>query len=849
MKKLLLAGCLWPALINAQVVQPVLSEDYRTLIRKDSSAVRWKDSSNSLRHAPLHFTGYIFRNQFLVKRVQISRNNKLQLQPANTHYLYFSGSFASTIETKHHNRTPLLQEEYAQGRAVNGQLNWQGPETGELFSYGPALANLEFDGSSYAYDKLGRLTIAGTGNGIRANNYSNSLLRPSTFFSNNLVVSARYQTAYSKYLGVQFKAGQSSEKTILLHNKNKARHYTVTANSQLNKLMLNAGYTFREEKFDHSNRNGYLNRIYMNSLLSPVSFSNSQGLTTGNQQRAYSPMADNPLFLLDNPQQGSVQQQQTVYLNQEHRFGNVKIKLSQSLEKGKQQNRESYQPGTAFFPSGVSVNRNSYDKNYQLRGEIEYTVPFDNYKFNAQLNGIYQHAVKQSVIDYMDIPVHYRYQRSVQDASISFLPYYRSGSIETGIALNNKFYVSNTSVKNNFWLPSISAYHLFRELFDSYSCSLKLTASYNRFDSEVPVSQSFAGTGLVQTNPSLAGLFLPQAEVNGFTGLHPVEHREYQAGLEFMFKNKIQVTAGWFHRRINNDVFPFVQGSRLILDNMASHYTRGTELQIEFNRYLSGSKKINAGGALLFIKWKSRVIDVKDGFNFHPLFGFSNVHKALVRGEPLGVIMGNSWLRDAESRKIIGSDGFPLVDNQLKVLGNPIPDFILKFSQKLRYKQWDLFIDWEWKKGGDMWNGTAAMLDYYGRSANTGTERNTRDYIFEGVLINGNHNSLPVNFYDPALPFSQNRWVRYGAAGVAEDYIQKADMLRISMISISWNKMIRKFLPRLSLGLYANNLLIWSPYKGTDTNQLMYDQAGSQGLDFFNLPATRTAGFKMSIQF
>ena len=848
MKKILLAGCLWPALINAQEVKPVLSDDYRSLIYKDSSVFKRRDSTNSLNMAPLKYNGYPFKNQYLVKRIRIIHNNTLQLNEVNTHYLKFSGSFFSDIESKRHNRIPLLQEQYAQGRSGNGTLRWQGPETGELFSYGPAMNSLEYDGSNYAYDLNGRLTAAGTGNGNPARIYNNSVLRPATGISNNLVFNTRYQQSYSNYLSVCFKAGQHYEKTMLVRNKNKAENYGVTAEGKYNKTSLNTGFTFLGEKFDHSNRNGYLNRVYMNSLLSPVSFSNSQGLMTGNQQRAYSHYADNPFFLLENEQQGEVQKQQHIYLNLETYTRKLKFKLNQSVEKNRQQNEESYAPGTAFFPAGMPVNRNNSDHNYQLRGEIVYTVPFTSYKFNAQLTGVYQYSDKRSTINYNNAASLYRYQRRAHDASFSFQPVYRANKSESGITLNNKFYASNTSASNHFWLPNITAFHWIREIFGNYRLNLKFTASYNRFDNEVPVNQSFATTGLIQQNPALAGQFLPMTEVKSFNGLAPVEHREYLAGLEIQF-NKIQFSANSFYRKISNDIFPYYQGNELILENIASHYNRGTELQIEINPNLYGLEKVIVGGGISFITWKSLVTGIKNGFDRLPLFGFSNVHKALVKGEPLGVIMGSSWLRDAGNNMIIGSDGFPLVDNQLKVLGNPLPDFIMKFSQKLRYKKWDAYVDWEWKKGGDMWNGTAAMLDYYGRSASTGKERHIVNYVFDGVQANGGHNNIPVNFYDPSQPFAQNRWVRYGAAGVTEAYIQKADMLRISMISVSWKTQVKKYLQQLTMSVYVNNLLIWSPYKGSDPNQLLYDQYGSQGLDFFNLPAMRTAGFKMAIQF
>src|SRR5829696_7086581 len=39
--------------------------------------------------------------------------------------------------------------------------------TNELFSYGPAINSLEFDGSNYAYDANGKLVAARSGNGLR----------------------------------------------------------------------------------------------------------------------------------------------------------------------------------------------------------------------------------------------------------------------------------------------------------------------------------------------------------------------------------------------------------------------------------------------------------------------------------------------------------------------------------------------------------------------------------------------------------------------------------------------------------------------------------------------------------
>jgi hypothetical protein len=156
---------------------------------------------------------------------------------------------------------------------------------------------------------------------------------------------------------------------------------------------------------------------------------------------------------------------------------------------------------------------------------------------------------------------------------------------------------------------------------------------------------------------------------------------------------------------------------------------------------------------------------------------------------------------------------------------------------------------WEWKKGGQIWNGTQAVLDYYGRSATSAAARNTTGFVFDGVLQNKQPNTIPVSFYDVTLPVENNRWTRYGHSGIAEEYIQQADVLRLNTINISYKQRIGKYIQQLVFSLYANNLILYSAYKGADPNQLFYDQSNAAGLDFFNLPSVKTFGCNVSIQF
>ena len=80
-------------------------------------------------------------------------------------------------------------------------------------------------------------------------------------------------------------------------------------------------------------------------------------------------------------------------------------------------------------------------------------------------------------------------------------------------------------------------------------------------------------------------------------------------------------------------------------------------------------------------------------------------------------------------------------------------------------------------------------------------------------------------------------------------YVMLADFIRINNLGISYAFGPKKYLRNLILSVYTENLLIWTAYKGGDPGQMLFDYAGSSGLDYFNLPSTKTFGFNVSVQF
>jgi hypothetical protein len=802
------------------------------------------DSVSNNRNIPLKLKGQFFPN-FPISRVKTSEG-LLQISPQYTRYLAISTTYSASIDIKTHNRLPSLQSDYVQGRSINGATAWKGPETGELFSYGPNIHSLEFDGSSYPYDQNGRLLSLGTGNGKHAEAYDNNIFRTAIAHSHQLKLIGELFRYGKRTWNFGLKVGRDNEHTIVKENESVSQVLGADIGTSIKWLTVKGAYLYTRHKLSNGNRTGFLNRVYQNALLTPSSFSNSQGTTNGVAQRSYSNNADNPLFLLQDNNNRYQLTEQNASLSLSLATNGLNVKLTQSLQHVQENTVESYKPGTVGWIDGMYTDRKKRDLNYLLQSSVFYEVPYIADGFKSQLGLLYTYGNANTRVRYRPDASQYNYQRSSHDMLFAINNTYATGDIEIGVNAGNKFYISNTALKNNFILPAVDVSLLWKNVLPKLN--LEISSGYHEVNSELLIDKSMAYTNLLQYTPDKVPGYRPITEAAGYKGLNPINHREWDAGFRLSHWSILEFNANAYIKNIHNDIFPIYRNGVLQLQNMADLQTKGLELSLRsYNRRLS--RAFSLSGMLSFFKYNTTVTRVNEGDNFTPIAGFSNVYKALVQGHPLGVIVGNTYLKDASGNVVIGNDGYPLVNATQQIIGNPIPDFIIKFNNTISWRKFTLQANWEWKKGGETWNGTQAVLDYYGRSALTGEQRNVKDYVFQGVQQNGHVNDIPVSFYDPSQPVESNRWTRYGLTGVAETYVQKTDYLRLNNVILSYNFDLNHNKQMLTLSTHVSNILLWSPYKGADPDQLLFDQPNTTGLDFFNLPALKTFGFNVLFQF
>jgi hypothetical protein len=216
-------------------------------------------------------------------------------------------------------KVPLLQNSYAQGRPVAGKEAWQGPETGEVFSWGPKLANLAYDGIAYPYDAQGRLVARGNGNSRPANTYN-----PYSFFRQGF--STDNQLSLHKRFGeTQLDVGFGQKRqSYIVPGADYIRNNVHMKFSAPVVYNLEAAYSLYYSRAGGNllPRGANMAAIFSGVLRTPPSFDNAHGLS-GKQaytnretytlengaQRSPSPgNTDNPYWLVNTmPDQENIQ--------------------------------------------------------------------------------------------------------------------------------------------------------------------------------------------------------------------------------------------------------------------------------------------------------------------------------------------------------------------------------------------------------------------------------------------------------------------------------------------------------------------------------------------------------------
>lgn len=455
-----------------------------------------------------------------------------------------------------------------------------------------------------------------------------------------------------------------------------------------------------------------------------------------------------------------------------------------------------------------------------------------------------------------------------------------------------------------FFYPSVSLGLVFSELIEFEALSFgKLRASYAEVGGGAPGAYQTTTTWLqpIQAAGTINdvndgwtnGVGFPFMSTSGFVisgvagnpFLTPSRTKDIEVGVDLrFFNNRVGLDASYYTRNSEDQIIainiPNTTGFQRAIVNSGELSTKGYEVVLKLNPVRSRDWNWDIG--FNFSTWETLVESLPEGvpnqyldgftgssvyniapevdedgniiekFEFGQIFGgaFQHVNDVNAEGVP---IFNPDMPYNPDGALVINDDpttsgyGFPLVDPNERVIGNPNPDFLLGITNTIAYKNFSLSFLFDIREGGDIWNGTKGAVTAFGMTELT--ENRGDVVVFPGVnASNGQANSI-------AVPIGQ-AWYQGNGGGfgaVSEHYIEDGSFRRLRYVTLSYNLgdvLGNIGLKGLTVSVTGRNLWLDTPYTGFDPElSLVGSSSNGQGLDYFQLPNTKSYSVGLKVNF
>jgi len=340
-----------------------------------------------------------------------------------------------------------------------------------------------------------------------------------------------------------------------------------------------------------------------------------------------------------------------------------------------------------------------------------------------------------------------------------------------------------------------------------------------------------SGNGFSQTRFSPRGSDLLGTndiqDVDANPDLKWEEKHETNFGVEFAM-GRLSATLDIYNRKVSDfiiqrEVDKAVYPSGQRVENVGDLTTNGWELAANYDIIKKEDLTYNTGLVLSSYKTKLDKFDgVRSLRGQLGAPGQNNTAMLLVaEGEDIGQIIGPVYNGETSGGsqqfvdvngdgiiqvdQVIGNytdaDGDGVLDGDLAVLGNGIPDFELGWTNQIKYKNWDF---------------NAFFRGAFGHSlVNT-----WRAFYEPRVGSQGSYNFINTKYADPNIT----------AAQFSSYYVEKADFFKLDNLTVGYTFDIsdsNKYLKDVRVSLSGQNLFTITGYTGADPEPALTDRGNS----------------------
>ncbi len=208
-------------------------------------------------------------------------------------------------------------------------------------------------------------------------------------------------------------------------------------------------------------------------------------------------------------------------------------------------------------------------------------------------------------------------------------------------------------------------------------------------------------------------------------------------------------------------------------------------------------------------------------------FGLTGVNsQAIIPGEPLGTFYGpvfTGMVDGVQQFEDVDGDGSFSITNDVKIIGNTQPDYLVGFTNSFSYKDFDLSFLLRGSFGNDVLNNTALDLQ--------------RISLMPGQNVLAESLSDGLAYGEPAIYSS--RWIEDGS------------FVRLDNLTLGYRVPQRRF-SNLRLYVTGQNLFLITKYSGLDpevVSSITGVGEAPRGIDYMSYPRARTFLIGASLSF
>ncbi|MBI9062456.1 MAG: SusC/RagA family TonB-linked outer membrane protein [Marinilabiliaceae bacterium] len=789
-------------------------------------------------------------------------------------------SFSSSVRIDQISQVPDLQTKYSQG--YDG-----GYVERTAVSWGSEISDLEYDGTpDYPWSSLGKLVPKGTATGSNvtpARAYDHyDFFQTGLTFNNSVSIS-----------------GGGKDGTFYMSVGNLESTGIVPENEFSKYTFLMSGEFKASDKFTFMGSANYVHsggvRVQQGSNVSGVmlgllraspSFDNSDGYEfEDGRQRSYRGYTgyDNPYWTVNNSQLkdrvdrliGNIGFEWEVAQNLKLRY---KLGIDVYTDKRKMEmaiHSNANRPGQIQEDEHFNRDINSdllLSYNKDLSDDLNFTAMggwnlYDSY---------YQQVYVQG--DGLNIPKFYHMSNTTTQLVREQQQQKRTAAFyaDLGIGYKNMLFLNVTGrnewsttlpeANNSFFYPSMNAGFVFSELpvFDNFPALSfgKIRTSYSVLANDAFIYATDTYYELAAYGDgSTDGISFPFMEtpafvygdVKGNDALKPEKLKSFEVGLDLrFFQNRLGIDVSYYNNE-NEDLILSVpvsgaSGYTNRVMNAASMFNKGIEL------VLSGTpiKTQDFSWDILvnYTKNKSEVTELAEGVPNVSLGGFTSAQMRAIVGKSYGSIYGTKWARNDAGELLIDDKGYQIKDDEMVFLGDALPDWTMGINNTFSYKGITFSSLVDIKHGGKVWNGTKNVMKYFG--THKITEDRTKKVVLDGVVEQADgsfvKNTQEITLDETYYSTHDNGW-----DGVSEPAIEDAGWVRLREVSLSY-QLPKSLINKLGLGsasvsVTGNNLILITDYTGVDPETSLMGAHNAQGLDYFNMPGTKSYIFGLKLNF